>query len=115
MKRLIATTAIILAVVLGNGLFTLQLTGVSYDSFTWKAYAAVVYPSVETGLDGDLACSDGLDNDNDGDTDCADIDCFGVAPCAQAAPAMSTGIIVLLTLLLASMGALALRPRHDDA
>lgn len=115
MKRLIATVAVILAIVLGNGLFTLQMTGVSYDSFTWQAFAAAAYPAIETGLDGDLACSDGLDNDNDGDVDCADADCRGVVPCAEAAPAMSTGVVVLLALLLASLGAFALRPRRDAA
>ncbi|MBL8786036.1 MAG: hypothetical protein JNJ59_14145 [Deltaproteobacteria bacterium] len=32
------------------------------------------------------ACADSVDNDQDGKVDCADTDCFGVAPCPEAQP-----------------------------
>ena len=37
-----------------------------------------------TGLGPEFDCTDGVDDDGDGDTDCADFDCFGNAGCALA-------------------------------
>ena len=34
-------------------------------------------------------CDDSIDNDQDGDTDCADIDCSGVGPCALQCPVVA--------------------------
>ena len=57
---------------------------------------------------GAQACSDGVDNDFDGLVDCADPDCFGVAPCGVPAPTLSQGMTVLLAVLMATMGVGAL-------
>jgi hypothetical protein len=69
---------------------------------------ATVTPSDETG---DAKCSDGIDNDLDGLTDCVDPDCRGDRPCAQRAPTLSPIFLVLglTSLLLAGLTALRRR------
>jgi hypothetical protein len=56
-------------------------------------------------------CTDGLDNDCDGDTDCDDPDCAGLAGCI---PTMSEWGVVVLLLLLMIAGAI-LVPRRSIA
>src|SRR5262245_49469289 len=113
MKRLTLGLLVTLALVLGSSLLTWR-TGVSYEHFTWAAYAGgAMYPDTEIEVPG--GCSDGEDNDIDGPIDCADSDCRLSVVCNAPAPAMSTtGIAVLLTLL-ASIGFVTLlrRRQHD--
>ena len=113
MRRFWIGFVVMFALVLGNGVFTFSSLGVSYDSFTWKAYA-FAYAESETADDGPAACGDSIDNDGDGDVDCADSDCAGILPCSAPAPTVSTGVMVLLALLLASFGAFALRERRNE-
>ena len=63
-------------------------------------------PHEDTG--GASACSDGIDNDGDGLTDCADPDCANTPPCAPAAPALSPRLFVILVLTLSVAGMLGL-------
>lgn len=100
MRRLILGFVVAIAVVLGNGLLTWNTTGLSYDRFTWVAYAALpMYPMTEDEVPG--GCTDGIDNDMDGDIDCADEDCANVVPCVAPAPVISpTGLVILMSLMI---------------
>lgn len=99
MKRLVLGLVVTLTLVLGSSLLTWKTTGLSYDRFTWAAYAGMTYPDTEDEVPG--GCSDGIDNDNDGPMDCADSDCAEDIACNAPAPVMSvTGIATLLTLLM---------------
>lgn len=62
-------------------------------------------PSENAG--GSQFCSDGIDNDNNGLTDCADPACFNVPPCTAAAPLLSPTLIVLLAATLSVVGLLS--------
>ncbi len=53
---------------------------------------------------GDQFCFDGIDNDNNGLTDCADPACATVVPCAGAAPTMSPRMVLVLVGMLAGVG-----------
>lgn len=97
MKRFLLSLVVALVLVLGSGLLTWRTTGLSYDQFTWAAYAGpgMMYPEHEDDDPG--GCSDGRDNDNDGFIDCADIqDCADSVICRSPAPVMSTGGLVAL-------------------
>jgi hypothetical protein len=111
--RVLSGAIIAVVAVLVSGVCAPLMTGLSYNHFSWTAYATVVYPSTETGDLGDPACSDGIDNDNDGLTDCADRDCLGVPPCAAAAPAISRAGLLLLAGLFTAIGAVRLRSRRQ--
>jgi len=113
MKRLLLGLVVAVVLVLGSSLLTWR-TGVSYDHFTWAAYAQQTYPGTENGVPG--GCSDGVDNDRDGRTDCADSDCADSPACPAAAPAMSvSGIAILLTVLaLIGLFSLLRRPQRHE-
>ncbi len=100
MKRLFLGLILTVALVLGSNVLTWRATGVSYDHFTWTAYAGMIYPETEAEVPG--GCSDGLDNDLDGPIDCDDEDCLRDIACGFApAPALSpVGFAVLLALLI---------------
>ena len=116
--------------VVSNGWFVTRL-GLSYTHFEWEAFAGVTYPTEtptitpnatatptatststptatptppheDTG--GAQGCIDGIDNDGDGLTDCADPDCANTPPCGTAAPAMSARMIVALIAVLSAVG-----------
>ena len=53
---------------------------------------------------GDQFCKDGIDNDNNGLTDCADPACGSSPSCGRVAPAMSSGPLALMIPLLAFLG-----------
>jgi hypothetical protein len=114
-KRLGNGLLIAAVAVLASALLTPLLTGLSYDRFTWIAYADVVYPTTETGDLGVAACSNGIDDDNDGFTDCQDADCAAVSPCSAPAPAASNTALLLLIALLTSIGLLRLYAKRPDA
>jgi len=114
-KNVCGSLAIGLLAVLISGWLIPFATGLSYHRFTWVAYATNVYPSTETGDLGDPACSNGIDDDNDGLTDCADPDCFTIAPCGAPAPTVSTTGLVVLLGCLAVVGPLLLRVRRRRA
>jgi hypothetical protein len=86
----------------GSNLLTWRTTGLSYDHFTWAAYAGdmkVIYPDTENEIPG--GCSDGEDNDLDGPIDCADSDCIADIACNAPAPVVTfSGMVVLMTLLM---------------
>ncbi len=63
-------------------------------------------PSEDSG--GVQFCSDGIDNDNNGLTDCADPACATVAPCSGAAPMMSPHMLLVLIGVLAGIGFVSL-------
>lgn len=65
----------------------------------------------DSGPDG---CTDGVDNDQDGTTDCGDVDCLGVGPCAAPAPVLGAGGLIAAGLVLLSIGgsSLLLRRKH---
>lgn len=100
MIRFVLGLSLAILVVLGNGLLTWNTTGLSYDRFTWVAYAGLsMYPEHEDDVPG--GCSDGEDNDLDTFIDCADSDCADIAPCGAPAPVISpAGIIVLMVMLI---------------
>jgi hypothetical protein len=97
MKRFLLSMVVVSLFVLGSGLLTWP-TGLSYDQFTWAAYAGpgVMYPETEDEDPG--GCSDGIDNDNDTLIDCADReDCADEIVCNAPAPVVSpTGVIALI-------------------
>jgi hypothetical protein len=68
-------------------------------------------PTTEDEL-GPAGCSDGMDNDLDGATDCGDLDCLGVPPCVAAAPAAPWPIAALLLLIVGWFGVSNRRARH---
>ena len=103
-KRLGRGALLAVAVVLASAFLTPLMTGLSYDRLTWTAYAQDAYPATETGDLGAAACSDHIDNDRDGFTDCADRDCAAVPPCFMPAPALSSNAILLLVIVLATVG-----------
>ena len=115
MKRLFLGLVVTLTLVLGSSLLTWRTTGLSYDRFTWAAYAGMqIYPDTEEEVPG--GCSDGLDNDNDGPIDCADSDCADAIVCNAPAPVMSvTGIAALMTMLMlvGLFGLLRRRQQHE--
>ena len=111
-RKLSRGAVIAFVVVFGGAFLTPLMTGLSYDRLTWTAYAEVVYPATETGDLGAAACSDGIDNDNDGLTDCVDPDCAAVAPCIAAAPALSSSALLLLVVVLMTVGLLGYARRR---
>jgi hypothetical protein len=62
--------------------------------------------------DGPQGCTDGIDNDGDGDIDCGDSDCVGIGACVSPAPVMGTFGMLLSGALLAAIGCLALIRRR---
>ena len=56
-------------------------------------------------------CSDRIDNDNNGFTDCQDPACIGTGPCAAGAPALSPMFLAFAFGLLTLVGLLRLRRR----
>ena len=57
---------------------------------------------------GNQACHDGIDNDNNGLTDCQDPVCANIPPCATAAPMMSPRMTLVLVGVLGIVGLLGL-------
>jgi hypothetical protein len=113
MKRLILGLIVVVALVLGTNLLTWRATGVSYDHFTWAAYAGIIYPETEDEVPG--GCSDGIDNDLDGDIDCEDENCQQNVACGFApAPVLSPGAVAVLLALLMMVGLFGIvRRRHQ--
>lgn len=58
---------------------------------------------------GAAACSDGIDNNGNGLTDCADPDCANTPPCGPAAPTMSPRAILALVGVLGMVALFGLR------
>ncbi len=115
-KKLLGGAWIAMVAVFASGFLTPLMTGLSYDRFTWMAYALMpVYPTTETGDLGPAACSDNLDNDNDGSIDCADLDCSRVHPCSTPAPVLSRAGLVLLIVVFAIIGLFRLRVKRQKA
>jgi len=111
MKRLILGLLVTLALVLGSSFLTWRTTGVSYDRFTWAAYALpTVYPDREDEVPG--GCSDGIDNDIDGRIDCADSDCADAVVCNAPVPVISVTGIATLMLILTLVGLVGLLRRQ---
>jgi hypothetical protein len=63
-------------------------------------------PHEDTG--GASGCGDGIDNDGDGLTDCADPDCANTPPCGPAAPALSPRMLMVLIMTLSVVAVLGL-------
>lgn len=63
---------------------------------------------VGEGTGGAQACSDGIDNNRDGLTDCADPSCSSVLPCAKAAPLLSPALLLAQMAILCAVGLLAI-------
>lgn len=105
-KKLGMGLLIALVVAFAGPVLTPLMTGLSYGRLTWQAYAQVVYPVTESADLGAAACSDHIDNDNDGLTDCADPDCARVPPCGAPAPTLSSGALLLLIVVLTTVGLL---------
>jgi hypothetical protein len=68
----------------------------------------------ETDLPG--GCSNQIDDDDDGVTDCGDPDCIGDPACTAPAPALGPAGLVIGALLLLGVGAggLAMRRREQE-
>lgn len=56
-------------------------------------------------------CNDGFDNDADGDTDCADTECFGDPSCTAGAPAASNSMLGFLVIALGALATFTLTRR----
>lgn len=99
--------------VIATALFAINALAVSY--FLGGSVSLATVP-VEYETDVQNGCNDGLDNDDDGFTDCGDPDCVGVDPCVAPAPALGpAGLIVgAATLLLIGGAALRIRRREDQ-
>ena len=63
----------------------------------------------------DDTCRDGIDNDGDGDIDCADESCFGVGTCSNPVPVMGSWGMLGLSLVLLAGGMFALTARRRSA
>jgi hypothetical protein len=137
----VSDTLIVALLMAINGLLAMEMLGVQYRHFSWaaEAWAQTYYPTptatpsqtatatvTRTGTPtrtpslredsaGAAACADGIDNDNNGLTDCSDPACQAAPPCLHAAPTLSWGGIVagLLLLALTGVSALARRPNAD--
>ena len=109
-----------------NGSLAMHTIGLQYASFSWEAAAQTYYysptptasatptrtPSNNENDAGPGACSDGIDNDNNGLTDCADPACANALPCVQSVPVLSWSGIAAIALLLGLIGLSALsRPQ----
>lgn len=72
-------------------------------------------PPHEDTTGSDTGCTDGIDNDGDGLTDCADPDCGNTPACGPVAPTVSHSGLGLAVLSLFFVGVLALirRRRHS--
>jgi hypothetical protein len=114
MKGFLVGLVVTLALVLGSNVLTWSTTGLSYDHFTWAAYAAVnFYPGHEDEVPG--GCSDGEDNDMDMLVDCADVeDCSDEAICVAPAPTVSPLGLVALMVLLMLIGLYGLMQRRTQ-
>jgi MYXO-CTERM domain-containing protein len=111
MKRLFLGSLVTIALVLGSNALTLKGTGISYDRYTWAAYAGtMIYTDTEDELPG--GCSDGIDNDGDTFIDCADSDCVDNFPCVAPAPAMSPTTVTALVAMLMLVGLISLLRRR---
>ena len=103
--------AIALLIVLFNGFFAVRLVGLSYSHFHWEAFAGSYGPTENFSAD---SCSDGVDNDLNGLTDCADPACWGTSTCPTPAPTVSWPGLAALGALLASVGWFALRRQRSS-
>lgn len=113
MKRLLLSSVVALVLVLGSGLLTWRTTGLSYNQFSWVAYAGagVMYPEHEGDEPG--GCADGEDNDGDDLVDCADVeDCRDEIVCRSPAPVMSPGGMVAMIGALMLIGLYGLMRRR---
>jgi hypothetical protein len=63
---------------------------------------------VGEGTGGAQACGDGIDNDRNGLTDCADPSCSSVLPCAKLAPLLSPMLLLVQMAILCAVGLLAI-------
>jgi len=102
LEILLATLLVVL-----NGWFVVRVVGVSYGPFDWAAFAAV-YQAEADFLDG---CTDGVDNDSNGQVDCADLSCRDDPACTAPAPILGAPGVALLGLVLLLVAAVALRRR----
>lgn len=123
---------IVALVVTLNLPFVVKFGGFSYAPSDWTAFAqGAPYTPTETPTEtptvtptvtptatptpphedttGAFACSDGIDNDGDGLTDCADPDCANTSPCAPAVPIVGHGGLVAGAVLLLLVGAFGIR------
>lgn len=60
-------------------------------------------------------CTDGLDNDNDGFTDCADSECANEPACIALVPAVSTWGFIVLALSVMTAGSILVSRRREVA
>jgi MYXO-CTERM domain-containing protein len=60
-------------------------------------------------------CSDGIDNDDNGATDCVDVACANIPPCTSNAPAVSPPGVLMLAVALGLIGLLGLSRRRAAA
>ena len=104
--------AIALVLLLFNGFVVARLLGVSYGHFGWEAYAGS-YSTPGEGGGPESTCSDGIDNDMNGLTDCFDPGCANALACAARAPVMSMSGLLSLAVVLTSVGVLVLRRRSS--
>jgi hypothetical protein len=110
--------------------FLFRFSSLSVSPDNWAAYAVPApYTSTPTQTPtqtptptppfedsgGAGACDDGIDNDGNGLTDCADPACSNVAPCAVLAPTVSHNGLMAGALLLLIVGAIGLSRRGRKA
>ena len=106
----ISEVAVAALLVLLNGLFAMRVVGLQYGHFSWETFAqAYALPENTFGPD---ACRDGIDNDSNGLTDCADPSCRGTPPCVRPAPTLSWPALLACTLVLAGAGLWGIRRRR---
>jgi hypothetical protein len=86
--------------------------GIAFSSSDTCLVNVLALPPSEPGAGPD-GCIDGIDNDQDGATDCGDTDCVGIGPCASPAPVLSPGGFVIAGLILLSIGAGSLLRRRQ--
>lgn len=60
----------------------------------------------------ETVCDDGIDNNNNGFTDCADVDCESFPGCPHPAPALSPGALVGVMLVVTGIGVAGIRRRR---
>lgn len=130
LRNRVSEIAMLALLLVLNGSLALHIAGVQYASFSWEAAALTYYyyesptpsatatasptptstqgPTINEGDGGPADCSDGIDNDNNGLTDCADPTCQNALPCLQAVPVVSRSGITTIAILLGLIGLAAL-------
>ena len=84
----------------------------AHEAFAEGAPYPTPTPAPGEDFNPDQSCGDGVDNDQNGLTDCADPSCFPIGPCSAPTPTTSQNGLIATVLLLLVVGGLAITRRQ---